>query len=128
MAEEECSYMKASTQGCFLVACGLMLIACGDRSDVDAWKNNMLSEKISCPDGALVEISPWGKSGQSRSCKMMHGRFTGWERGRKVVEGTYYYGKEQGEWLWYGDDGQVVKSINFGGNPGSPGSGSPGSE
>lgn len=91
----------------------LIILACDTTMDTQLLSEKMDSEKLDCSDSAPAEFNEWGKSGLSLSCRMNHGKVVGWDYGRKVMEGNYYYGKKQGEWHWFDEKGVITKTIIY---------------
>ncbi len=91
----------------------LLLVGCyQDEKTVPEDRSALFEEKISCPEGSIAEVDPWGKNGLSRACKMKHGRFTGWENGHKVYEVNFRFGKPVGKAIWFDEMGNVVKEVD----------------
>jgi len=95
----------------------LFVIGCDDRQSVSSENSALFKEKIICLEGASAEVDLWGKNGQSRSCKMKHGVFTGWEDGHKIYEAHYEFGKLVGKAYWFDKAGNITKEINYSKKP-----------
>lgn len=101
----------------YLWALLLVLLATGCDNDIkpDKTQNSALfEEKITCLEGAVAEVDSWGKNGLSRSCKMKHGDFIGWENGHKIYEAHYEFGKLVGKAYWFDEAGNIIKEIDHG--------------
>lgn len=103
-----------------IIFCFVLIItqSCGNKESKSIKLfNNKISKEFKCPNGSIVEVDGWGKSGLSHSCKMKHGKFVGWEYGRKIVEGNYNYGVHIGQWKWFDEKGQIelIKNYNING-------------
>lgn len=94
-----------------LVLIAYFISGCDQKQE--PWIIAMEADNHTCPDGAMVEWHKWGKNGKAKSCKMKHGKFTGWENGKKTIEGYYEYGKKQGEWKWFNQEGKIIKIIIY---------------
>jgi len=80
--------------------------------DSPSYEKN-IKQQIKCPPGATPVIAPWGKAGQSLSCKMKHGIFIGYEKGNKIMEVEYVQGKPEGKMIWYDQGGNIKKTIVY---------------
>jgi hypothetical protein len=86
------------------------LLGCSDQQTT---ANKFLNEKLSCPEPAVAQFEPWGKSGLQQICKIKHGPFVAMEGGYVHVRGQYDNGKEVGVWLWYDVQGKIVKKVDY---------------
>ncbi len=91
----------------------LLISACDSTTDAQLLAEEMDSEELDCSDGAQAEFDDWGKTGLLLSCRMNHGKVVGWDYGRKVMEGNYYYGKKHGEYHWFDEKGVITKTIIY---------------
>ncbi len=103
--------MKTIALISLLLFVSLGVIGCTNDKDKTSNDSKIFQEKFNCPDGSIAEVDNWGKSGRSRSCKLKHGKFIGWENGRKVYEAHYKLGRLVGESYWYDTDGNITKVV-----------------
>ena len=68
---------------------------------------------IGCEKPAYADIRPWGEEGSSYSCYVRNGPFVAAENGYVRLRGQYEAGKETGVWLWYDQNGRVVKEVDY---------------
>ena len=76
----------------------------------------ILQAPHSCEDGAVEKLERWGAAGYSRSCVengMAQGHWMAWEGKRKVIDGNYVNGKEQGVWTFLSSDGKTERIIEY---------------
>lgn len=109
--------MKRDKQlGIFAFILILIFAGCGNSDRAEGLDYSAITqEKMTCPDGAIAEVDPWGKNGLSRACKMKHGKFIGWENGQKIYEAYYEFGKLVGKAVWFDETGKVIKEVDYGG-------------
>jgi hypothetical protein len=72
----------------------------------------MDKKEFVCAKVSRVVIEPWGERGYARYCVKdgkRHGTWEAWEKSRLVIQGNYYEGVEQGNWVWYREDGSVYR-------------------
>ena len=75
--------------------------------------NAMNKVDFKCPIDEEVKIKAWGKTGKSRSCSNLNGKWEAWENGYKKIDGFYQSGLKNGVWKYYLEDGKVVKTIEY---------------
>lgn len=97
----------------FMIVLSMLILGCDVNSEKQALYEKMKQERIECPEGSELRVNDWSKLGLSRECVMRHGKFVGWEYGRKIVEGQYYNGLETGTWIWYDKKGDIDKTVNY---------------
>ncbi len=91
----------------------LFSAGCNSNEGKGAAQRSILSEeRIACPEGAIAEVDPWGKNGVSKSCKMKHGAFIGWENGHKIYQAQYKFGKLVGKAFWFDEAGNIIKEVD----------------
>ncbi|HLK97433.1 MAG TPA: hypothetical protein VK364_06665 [Hymenobacter sp.] len=95
-----------------LILIGLICISACNAPGQDT-DDELDKEIIECVPPARLEIQPWGKSGSSKSCKILNGPFVAAENGYVHLRGQYEGGREAGTWRWYDRSGNVVKTIDY---------------
>ncbi len=90
----------------------LFVVGCDRNEETTTQHSKPYEEKIDCPEGAIAEVDSWGKNGMSRSCKMKHGVFIGWENNHKVYQAQYEFGRLVGKSYWFDEVGNVIKEVN----------------
>lgn len=90
---------------------GCCLSSCSDRGNGS--EAALLNEELLCPEPAVAQFEPWGKSGSQKICKVKHGPFVAWESGYVHVRGQYDNGTKAGVWRWFDKDGNVTKEIDY---------------
>ncbi|MCF6260342.1 MAG: hypothetical protein L3J98_09325 [Gammaproteobacteria bacterium] len=92
----------------------LFVVGCNNNGNTNAAQHStfLFEEKIICPEGAIAEVDLWGKNGASRSCKMKHGTFIGWENGHKIYQAQYEFGKLTGKAFWFDESGNIIKEVD----------------
>lgn len=82
----------------------------------------MIAVEFFCPSGAIEKRDYWGKSGFTRFCQkdnQYHGRWTAWDNGEIVIDGSYKEGYKHGKWLYFNSkiveyrNGVEVKSYSL---------------
>jgi hypothetical protein len=83
----------AAAGGLFVALLLLGLRTFGDHQNPNYTAIENATKGIRCPDGAILEYSPWGKSGWMAKCKLAHGPFVAAEHGRIAAQGQFLMGK-----------------------------------
>lgn len=95
----------------FLIMIGLLISACGAPGQNAA---GLLDKaNVECVPPARLERQPWGKSGSSKSCKILNGPFVAADNGYVHLRGQYEAGRAVGIWRWYDRDGVVTRTIDY---------------
>jgi hypothetical protein len=92
---------------------GLPLLIRGNKESTR--KVMMTSEHI-CTEGSVEKVENWSMSGFSRACVrngVGHGKWVAWEGGRKVIDGGFLNGQENGVWTYLNAQGDVERVILY---------------
>lgn len=99
----------AGTVVSLIVLCLYLVLGSRFGSDGSATTKEMaLAEPSPCIDGGRDRLEVWGVNGWVRYCEKnwrKHGRWTAWERRKKIVDGHYRADMKYGTWRYYGRDG-----------------------
>ena len=89
---------------------------------IEAEKNSevtyaaMTATDFSCPQDYRVEIENWGNDGYARFCSLegvKEGDWQAWQEGFLNIEGGFLAGEEEGEWLIYNEQGQLIRRVEY---------------
>jgi len=86
------------------------------RGEMESTRIAILKSEHECPKGAVESVERWGQWGYSRFCLKdgkENGKWVGWEKQHKVIEGNYRQGKKHGLWTWFDDEGRVTRTIQY---------------
>lgn len=103
---------------CFLALIGYILSrpALNEKALAQTHKA-ILAQPFSCPEGTQEEIKRWHLDGYVRRCidekAKAQGPMIGWRSARKLVSGHYRNGVRDGEWLWYGANGNITHKEHY---------------
>jgi len=99
---------------CFLALIGYLLSrpALNEEALAQTHKS-ILSQPFTCPAGTQEQLKRWHLDGYTRRCidekAQAQGPMIGWRSARKIVAGNYLNGVREGEWIWFGKEGDILR-------------------